>query len=129
MGKLWDYEYNDGECNATEERLDKVVVSSKDKLNWKIVSHPLSSVFKSAIEQTTDGKGMQRHGRDIPFLDQPWYEIANTHGIGFLSGQAEKKLREAMSNMGKSDNDWWEKEMLGAINYIAMAVLYRRDEK
>lgn len=62
---------------------------------------------------------LQRIAADHP--NEKWLEIARTHGIGFLTGQAEKKLKEAQG----MDADAWEREMLGAINYAAMAMLYR----
>lgn len=62
---------------------------------------------------------LQRIAADHP--NEKWLEIARTHGIGFLTGQAEKKLKEAQG----MDADAWEREMLGAINYAAMAILYR----
>lgn len=83
--------------------------------------HPLQAVFDRCIEQVTSGKGEERHGHGRDFYDQKWLEVARTHGIGFLTGQAEKKLKEAQG----MDADAWEREMLGAIVYAAMAILYR----
>ncbi len=94
--------------------------------------HPLESVFNDAIAQATNGKGEERHGQGIPFLEQKWLRLAESHGIGFLSGQAQKKIEEAMNyyhQFGvKADTEkaWWEREMLGALNYLAMAILYVR---
>lgn len=83
--------------------------------------HPLQAVFDRCIEQAVSGKGEERHGKGREFYDQPWVEIARAHGVAFLTGQASKKLNEAQS----MDLDAWEREMLGAINYAAMAILYR----
>lgn len=81
--------------------------------------HPLESIFKEALDQVRKGKGDARHGRGLDFMKQTWLETANTHGVGFLTGQAEKKLREAI------DLEYANRrtERLGAIVYIAMAVL------
>lgn len=86
--------------------------------------HPLTLVFACALAEVTDGKGQERHGNGVDFLDQPWLHIARRHGIGFLTGQAEKKLGEATAHRDDWDQGKWEREMLGAINYLAMAVLY-----
>lgn len=88
--------------------------------------HPLQEVFDRAVSQATKGKGQERHGKETPFLEQPWVEITDTHGLGFLTGQAEKKIKEAMRNKDKADHAWWEKEMLGSLNYLAMAIIYER---
>lgn len=131
----WDYEYNMGSIDATEERLDKVKVVPKPEVQvkyeakWAIEQHPLMGVYQAAIAQANHGKGEERHGKGTPFLQQPWVDLAKTHGVGFLTGQADKKLREASTNIDVASNDWWEKEMLGALNYIAMAILHRKVNK
>jgi len=85
--------------------------------------HPLASVFAAAIDQVMRGKG-QRHGGDTtPFMEQPWTHYAKMHGRGFLTGQAAKKLEEAASIL---DGEAFEKEVLGAIVYAGMAVLWER---
>lgn len=86
-------------------------------------AHPLAHVFEACIDQALNGKGEKRHGHGTPFMEQPWLFHANRHGNGFLTGQAEKKLGEAQ---GFDDHQRWEDEMLGAINYMAMAVIHRR---
>lgn len=90
--------------------------------------HPLEVVFEEALAQATSGKGEERHGHGVDFFDQPWLSLANTHGNGFLTGQAEKKIQEATTNKDKWDYDAWEREMLGAINYLAMAIIHRNVE-
>jgi hypothetical protein len=86
--------------------------------------HPLERVFRAALRQATSGKG-ERHGGDrTPFLEQPWRHYAKLHGKGFLTGQAAKKLEEAASmKMG----DEYIEEILGAIVYAGMAVLFERE--
>ena len=83
-------------------------------------SHPLQSVFTSAIEQVVSGKGKRHGGGEIPFMEQPWVHYAKMHGRGFLTGQAAKKLEEAVSKPTVAD---MERELLGAMVYLGMAVL------
>jgi len=85
-------------------------------------THPLETVLMDCLEQVTGGKGNERHGNGKDFLDQPWRHIADTHGDGFLTGQAAKKLEEAQ---GFDDLDRWNREMHGVIVYTAMAILHR----
>ena len=83
--------------------------------------HPLTQVFNLALEQATQGKG-ERHGGDsIPFMEQPWVHYAKMHGRGFLTGQAAKKLEEAASTR---EGEAFMHEVLGAIVYASMAILY-----
>lgn len=80
----------------------------------------IEDVLAAAVLQATKGKG-QRHGGDTtPFLEQPWVKLYRTHGLGFLLGQADKKYHEALS---KPDDESFEREILGAIVYLGMALL------
>lgn len=85
--------------------------------------HPLQAIFTQAIDQATKGKGEQRHGAGRNFMQQPWKHLADAHGNGFLTGQAEKKLEESTR---LNSTEQWERELLGAINYTGMAILHRR---
>lgn len=87
--------------------------------------HPLHAVFMKAIEQAMFGKGKRHGGAATPFLDQPWRHYAKMHGRGFLTGQAAKKLEEAASTRS---GEAFETEVLGALVYIGMAVLFERGE-
>jgi hypothetical protein len=98
----------------------------------KDTMHPLNEIFNDAVDQCAGGKGQERHGMGMTFLEQKWSRLAKDHGIGFLTGQAQKKLEEAMAfynTHGKPDAEWWDREMLGAIVYLAMAVYYERNMK
>jgi|DEB0MinimDraft_3_1074331.scaffolds.fasta_scaffold57224_2 hypothetical protein len=86
--------------------------------------HPLEKIFEEAVEQASDGKGEERHGNGKCFMTQPWVSLADTHGTGFLTGQAQKKIMEAVKNKEATNYLWYKREMLGAINYLAMALLY-----
>jgi hypothetical protein len=90
--------------------------------------HPLELIFKDAVAQATGGKG-ERHGGDaVPFYKQQWVFQAKVHGSGFLTGQASKKLTEAVGRrrIDDLDDEAYERELLGAINYLAMALLQHR---
>ncbi len=80
---------------------------------------PLCHVLNMAYYQAIDGKGKERHAEDKPFQDQIWSVITKTVGLGFPLGQAFKKWDEAQ-RMAK---DAAVKEILGAIVYLAMAVI------
>lgn len=87
--------------------------------------HPLELVFEAVVAQVTSGKGTRHGGDTMPFYEQPWVHYARIHGRGFLTGQAAKKLEEAASIL---DGEAFEREVLGAIAYAAMAVLWERKE-
>jgi hypothetical protein len=90
------------------------------------MTHPLQQVFDQAIQQATKGKG-ERHGGDAtPFMEQPWVHYGKMHGRGFLTGQAAKKLEEAASTR---EGEAFVQEALGAIVYIAMAILKEQERK
>ena len=87
--------------------------------------HPLRAIYSLAIEQITHGKGVRHGGDATPFLQQPWLDLADTYGVGFLYGQSAKKAREAMGKGGEAR----ERELLGALNYLAMGILYEQIRK
>lgn len=90
------------------------------------LKHPLAEIFDDALAQATRGKGDARHGRGrdstdpANFLAQDWAAIAGRHGSAFLSGQAEKKLREAL-DLPHAER---RSELLGVLVYVAMLVIH-----
>lgn len=92
----------------------------------EIYNHPLYGIFIKAIEQAIRGKGERHGGGTIPFMEQPWTHKAKTHGRGFLTGQASKKIDEAAeTRQGLA----FETEVLGAINYAAMSIIFENLNK
>lgn len=86
----------------------------------------LEDVLNRALIQASEGKGNERHahslsGGVVPFHEQPMQQIADMEGPGFLTGQAIKKIRESK---GLPTKEQRTKELLGAINYIAGAIIY-----
>lgn len=95
----------------------------------------LRSVLHRAYDQAARTKGAERHANNLPFHEQPMQAIAAKRGVGFLFGQADKKTEEAQGMYGRGETDKALHEMLGAINYIAGAIIFmemeakrRRDE-
>lgn len=87
----------------------------------------LESVLSDVLAQVTKGKGAERHGKGNDFLAQPWREISDDYGEGFLLGQTAKKMKEATHAVGW-EHARWETEMLGAMAYLAFAIVKRRLE-
>ena len=83
----------------------------------------LAEVLTAALMQAAAGKGSERHGNGLPFAAQPMAEITRAHGLGFPLGQSEKKGREAAGMVARGEFDAARRELLGAINYVAGAVL------
>lgn len=85
---------------------------------------PLIEVLIDAANHAALGKGKERHAGEKAFVDQPMLTITRRYGLGFPFGQAEKKLEEAHRMVERGQTDAAIREMLGAINYIAGAVIY-----
>lgn len=83
----------------------------------------LAEVLDCALMQASSGKGADRHAGDRPFATQPMQEITRMVGIGFPLGQAMKKAQEAGTMASRGQTDAARRELLGAINYLAGAVL------
>jgi hypothetical protein len=80
----------------------------------------LFEVLRDALEEAQEGKGAVRHGNGLSFMDQPALTITRAVGLGFPLGQAMKKIQESQ----RMDTDAAKRELLGAINYLAAAVLF-----
>jgi hypothetical protein len=84
---------------------------------------PLKRVLMNAYNHASVGKGRERHGNGGDFISQDIMAIARVHGIGFQTGQAEKKVRESHGMISRSEYRSAKSELLGAINYLAAAYL------
>lgn len=91
--------------------------------------HPywmLQKILMEAFQQASEGKGKERHAeKDERFEDQQICEITRRCGMGFPLGQAVKKIQETkkLDTSAKRIH-----ELLGAINYIAAAILVDREK-
>ena len=83
----------------------------------------LRAILDEAYEQASAGKGLERHANGRPFDRQPILEIGRMMGVGFQLGQAAKKSQEAVGMINRGNRDAAVRELLGAINYIAAAVI------
>ena len=81
----------------------------------------LHDVLNAAAAQATEGKGAQRHANGKPWLEQTLFRVTAVHGIGFPTGQAAKKIEEAMGMIARNEHDAARRELLGAIVYLAAA--------
>lgn len=86
----------------------------------------LKDVLDAAFHQASEGKGAERHGQDgsLDFMEQPMMAIsALLNTDGGLAYQAIKKITEAR---GLPTFERQERELLGAINYIAGMIMHLR---
>ncbi len=80
----------------------------------------LFDVLRRALDQAQAGKGAQRHAQGKPFNEQPMQTVIDMYGVGFALGQAAKKSQESMR---LPTTERQVAELLGAINYLAGAVI------
>lgn len=83
----------------------------------------LNKVLREAYLQASEGKGRERHASGQPFGMQPICELTRKVGLGFALGQAMKKIEESQRLPGEHG----VAELLGAINYLAAAIIIRRE--
>ena len=85
----------------------------------------LGLVMQSALEQASRGKGRERHASEgEAYSDQIICEVTRRLGSGYPLGQAVKKIYESQRIGGEKG----VAELLGAINYIAAAVIVTKEE-
>lgn len=87
----------------------------------------LRAVLDEAYNHAARGKGKERHANGRPFADQPMMTITRDVGLGFPLGQAMKKAQEAGGMADRGEYEAAVKECLGAINYLAGAVMRARE--
>lgn len=81
--------------------------------------HQLALVMQRAFIQASVGKGAERHAIGKPFDQQPMQSLIDLYGLGFALGQAAQKAQESQRlPLNRAVN-----ELLGAINYLAGAVI------
>lgn len=80
----------------------------------------LAAVLCNAFNQAATGKGRERHADGQPFEQQPAVRLCEQVGVGFALGQASKKILESQ----RLRPDAAVHELLGAINYLASAVIH-----
>ena len=85
----------------------------------------LRRVLEMAYDQAAKGKGYERHSFEEPFEDQKICEITRRVGMGYPLGQAIKKCIESERLTTREGVD----ELLGAINYIAAAVIVMQESE
>lgn len=83
----------------------------------------LRDILDAAYHQAASGKGKERHATDNAWQDQPIGQIGRMVGPGFNSGQAIKKLTEAMGMLKRGERDAAIREVLGAIVYSASVIM------
>lgn len=93
---------------------------SDEEIDIAIKYSELDDVLCRAYEQASGGKGHERHATDKAFEDQPMQLIQQLVGEGFALGQAIKKIQEST----RMEKDAAVRELLGAINYIAGAIIF-----
>lgn len=86
----------------------------------------LDNVLYEALEQAQSGKGKERHANGRPFIEQPIMEIGRMVGPGYMLGQAMKKSQEA-ARLPETEKKVYD--LLGAINYLAAAIILLREEE
>jgi hypothetical protein len=90
----------------------------------------LADILAAAFQQSATGKGRARHQRgETPWIEQPILTIARRRGVGFQLGQVEKKVDEADMMIERGEHDAAERELLGAIVYLAATVQLIRERR
>ena len=107
---------------ATLAEFDRRIIAAlpESVVSVKPGYESLAAVLQKAHDQAAIGKGKERHANGLPFEDQPMSVINRQLGSihGFIY-QAQKKSLEAT----RLPKERAVAELLGAINYLAGAVI------
>ena len=121
----WNWEHRSGDDDIVAFRVITPGAGIVADLPEGVVSvtpgyESLAAVLQKAHDQAAIGKGKERHANGLPFENQPMSVINRQLGSihGFIY-QAHKKSLEAT----RLPKDRAVAELLGAINYLAGAVI------
>jgi hypothetical protein len=87
----------------------------------------LRNELQAAFDQSSAGKGKERHANGRPFDRQPILELSRLYGPGFAAGQAAKKTQEALGLFNRGNKDGALAEVHGAIVYLAAVAIRLRE--
>ena len=86
----------------------------------------LRKVFDDCLHEAAEGRGHRRHSIEgEPFEGQTSGIITELLGVSFPLGQAMKKIMESV----QLSNEDGVRELIGAINYIALAIIKTEEER
>lgn len=112
----------DEAVESYDRRFDGFIAGQKDARRYTA----LRKVLDDAIAQASSGKGHERHDNGRAFEEQTICWVNRELGSAdFARGQACKKTLES-ARLGPEAA---EKELLGAINYLAAAIIQIREAK
>ena len=87
----------------------------------------LENVLHRALEQASAGKGAERHASGQAFEDQPMQTISRL--VGSHHGLLYQAIKKAQESARLPTAERQVAELLGAINYLAGAVIYLESPK
>lgn len=86
----------------------------------------LAAVLQAAFDQAAAGKGAERHANGLPFHEQRMQTISTL--LDSDAGMAFQVCKKVTEGMGLP-HEARERELLGAINYIAGMVIFHRQRE
>lgn len=109
-------------CSMGEANIFRYI--TKVHADYKSLYH----VLTEALNQAQSGKGKERHAAGEPFDQQEICQNTRAVGLGYPLGQARKKARESLRLLEDRGTEAAVAECLGAINYLAAAIIVMREE-
>lgn len=95
--------------------------------NWPAADgyEQLAAILQAAHDEAAYGKGKERHANDLPFHGQRMQTISGL--VGGTQGMAFQAIKKLTEGLQFDDHERRERELLGAINYLAGIVIFYRN--
>ena len=87
----------------------------------------LENVLHRALQQAASGKGAERHATGLPFEDQPMQTISRL--VGTHQGLIFQAIKKAQESTRLPTVERQVSELLGAVNYLAGAIIFLESPK
>ena len=99
---------------------------NQEAVQTKIDYESLRRVLEAAYDQASMGKGKERHAGDgLAFIDQPMQAVSKL--LNTSDGLAFQAIKKVTESQGMKTFEQKERELLGAINYIAGMIIFEQN--
>tara|TARA_R110000796_G_scaffold4724_1_gene18044 strand:- start:2526 stop:2981 length:456 start_codon:yes stop_codon:yes gene_type:complete len=104
----------------------RTLASDLEAVQTKIDYESLRRVLEAAYDQASIGKGKERHAGDgLAFTDQPIQAVSKL--LNTSDGLAFQAIKKVTESQGMKTFEQKERELLGAIVYIAGMIIFEQN--
>ena len=128
--EMWQkgFDFELGACIRTPSKEKIVPYPDQEAVQTDLDYESLRRVLEAAYDQASMGKGKERHAGDgLAFIDQPMQAVSKL--LNTSDGLAFQAIKKVTEQQGMKTFEQKERELLGAINYIAGIIIFEQNRQ